>query len=118
MAHLQSCGGHEALDLGRLDKLLAVLGLGVAANDESTHVVGLGQAKQLAQTVGTLGAEAAGLLLIGEASNVLLALLDDDEVDNGHFRRDNAPARGLALALALATGAVARHAWARERVEK
>ena len=107
--NLQAGRGDEALDLRGLGRLLAVL-LNLAANDKLADVISLGEAEQLSDAGGTLRAEAAGLLVVGQTLNVLLALLDDDEVNNGHLGRDDAAAHGLALALARLARAVARHA--------
>eukprot|EP01026_Neomeris_dumetosa_P050952 TRINITY_DN44796_c0_g1_i1.p4 TRINITY_DN44796_c0_g1~~TRINITY_DN44796_c0_g1_i1.p4 ORF type:complete len:147 (-),score=16.50 TRINITY_DN44796_c0_g1_i1:65-505(-) len=53
---LQTQGGDEALDLGGLAVLDAVLARVLAADDELAHVVLLGQVEQLAQPRRPLGA--------------------------------------------------------------
>ena len=45
---------------------------------------------------------------VGEAGDVLVALLDDGEGDDGHVHADDAAVDGLALALTRAAGTVAR----------
>ena len=54
-----------------------------------------------------LGAETLGERLGGEALDVLLALLDDDEGEDGDVVSDDAASDRLALALTGAAGAVA-----------
>ena len=55
-----------------------------------------------------LGAEPLGESLGGQALDVLLALLDDDEREDGNVVADDATADRLALALTGTAGAVAR----------
>ena len=55
-----------------------------------------------------LGAEPLGESLGGQALDVLLALLDDDEREDGDVVSDDATADRLALALTGTAGAVAR----------
>lgn len=73
----------------------------------STYIVFLAEAKEAADLGGTLGSEALGLDGIGEAGDVLLALLDDGEGKDRQVGANDAAADRLALALASATGAVA-----------
>lgn len=72
-----------------------------------TYIVLLGEAEELADLGGALGAETLGVDDVGQAGDLLLALLDDGEGQNGQVHADNAAADGLALALAGAAGAVA-----------
>lgn len=73
----------------------------------ATYVVILGEAEELADLGGALGAEALGVHDVGEAGDVGVALLDDAEGEDGEVLADDAAADGLALALAGAAGAVA-----------
>lgn len=72
-----------------------------------TYIVLLGEAEELADLRGTLGSETLGVDDVGQAGNVLLALLDDSQSKDGQVHADNATTDGLALALAGAAGAVA-----------
>merc|ERR1719152_735786 len=94
-AALQALRGDQPLHLGRL-LLLARL----AAHDKVAHVVLLRQVEDLADVGGALRAEAARLVLVSQARDLLLALLDEDEVHRRDLRRHDAAADALALALA------------------
>ena len=74
---------------------------------DKTYIVILGEAEEAADLGGALGAEALGVDDVGEAGDVLVALLDDGKGQDGHVHADNAAVDGLALALAGAAGAVA-----------
>ena len=78
------------------------------SDDKLTHIIFLLEVEEFADFGSTLGAEAFGEGTVREAGDLLLALLDDDEGEDGNVGADDAPAYGLALALARATGAVAR----------
>lgn len=72
-----------------------------------TYIVILGEAEELADLGGALGAEALGVDDVGQAGDVAVALLDDAEGEDGQVHADDAAADRLALALAGAAGAVA-----------
>lgn len=78
------------------------------SDDKLAHIVLLLEVEESADLGRTLGAEAFGEDTVGEAGNLLLALLDDDEGKDGNVGADDAPTDRLALALALAAGAEAR----------
>jgi len=110
-------GGDEALHLGGLGAgLLALLGES-AAHDELGDVVLLGKVEELADLVGTLGATAALTDDVGEALDLVVALLDDDGEDDGEVRGDDATTDGLAAALTSGLGAVARLAGLEEETD-
>lgn len=73
----------------------------------STYIVILAEAEEAADLGGALGAEALGVDGIGQAGDILLALLDDGESKDGEIGSDDAATDRLALALAGAAGAVA-----------
>jgi hypothetical protein len=87
----------------------------VRGPQEHTYIVILGEAEELADLGGALGAQALGVDNIGQAGDVLLALLDDGEGEDGEVLADDAATDGLALALAGAAGAVARVAVGQEQ---
>eukprot|EP01084_Bolivina_argentea_P195445 335279_1 len=105
---LQASGGDQPLDVGALGHGLALLAGEGALNDKLAHVVLLGQAEQLADVGGTLGPQAAGAggLLVGQARDVVGALLGNHQVQDGQVGAHDAPTHRLALALTLGTGAV------------
>lgn len=88
--------GDDEVAVGRVDR-----------NREHTYIVILGEAEELADLGGALGAEALGVDDVGEAGDVGLALLDDGEGEDGEVHADDAATDGLALALTGAAGAVA-----------
>mmetsp|Transcript_37677 Transcript_37677/g.83909 ORF Transcript_37677/g.83909 Transcript_37677/m.83909 type:complete len:280 (+) Transcript_37677:192-1031(+) len=99
---LQCQRSHQPLDLGGLAVLLAVLLKGAPVGvDVLAHVIILGQVEELADLAGPLGTTHAGLLLIGQAGQLLLTLLDNLEVQNGALRGDDATAHRLAAALTV-----------------
>lgn len=114
---LEALGGDQALDAGSLGVgLLALsLGLNLAADDVLADIVILGEAEETANLGGALGAEALGVDDVGEAGNVVVALLDDGEGKDREVLADDAATDGLALALTGAAGAVARVAVGEEQ---
>ena len=72
-----------------------------------TYIVFLGEAEELADLGGTLGAQALGVNDIGQAGDLLLALLDNGQSKDGQIHADDAAADGLSLALASSSGSVA-----------
>lgn len=82
-----------------------------------TYIVILAEAEEPPNLGGALGAEALGVDGVGEAGNVLLALLDDRESEDGEIAADDAAADGLALALAGAAGSVAGVALGEEEAD-
>merc|ERR1719375_182985 len=98
---LQALLGDEALDLRRL-----LLLSGLSADNVLADVVLLGQVEDLADVRGALRAEAAGLVVIREAGDILLALLRHDELHDREIGRGDATANALALARTLAAGAI------------
>eukprot|EP00968_Pinguiococcus_pyrenoidosus_P025143 scaffold5532_cov263-Pinguiococcus_pyrenoidosus.AAC.7 len=104
---VQALRRDQPLDLGRLVRVLARLGLELATDDKLAHVVLLGQVEELADVVRPLRPEAAGHLVVGEVGDVLRALLDDHQVEHREVAAHDAAAHGLALALAGPALAVA-----------
>jgi hypothetical protein len=106
---LKTLGGDEPLDLGGLGvrRLALALGLDLATDDVLADIVILGEAEEAADLGGALGAEALGVHDVGQAGDVVVALLDDAEGKDGHVVADDTAVDGLALALAGATGSVA-----------
>mmetsp|Transcript_28863 Transcript_28863/g.71984 ORF Transcript_28863/g.71984 Transcript_28863/m.71984 type:complete len:274 (-) Transcript_28863:26-847(-) len=107
-------GGDEPLDLGCLVALAALDG---PADDVRPHVLVLGQRKELADLVGALGTQAAGLVAVGEAGDVVVALLDHGEGEDTDVGSHDAAADGLALELPFAPGAEAGHALLEEQAD-
>lgn len=80
---------------------------GTVCGAGGTYIVLLGEAEELADLRGALGSEALGVDNVGQAGDVLLALLDNSQSEDGQVHADDAATDGLALALAGAAGAVA-----------
>jgi hypothetical protein len=74
---------------------------------EKTHIIFLAEAEEAADLGGTLGAKTLGVDGVGKTGDVLVALLDDAESEDGEVHADNATANRLPLALTSAAGAVA-----------
>jgi hypothetical protein len=72
-----------------------------------TYIVILGEAEEAADLGGALGAKTLGVHDVGQAGDVVVALLDDAEGEDRHVVADDAAVDGLALALAGAAGSVA-----------
>ena len=99
---------HEALDLGGFELgLLALLDGQGPLDDVLANVVELGQVEQLADLGGALGSQTAGNGVVGEAGDLVLALLHDHHGDDGEVAVDNAAANRLALAFTGAALTVA-----------
>ena len=64
--------------------------------------------EELANAGRALGTKSARLDCVGQAGDLVVALLDDDEVENRQLRADNAATNGFALALSSLARAVAR----------
>jgi len=110
-AALEPDGGYEALDFGGLGIWLRsffLLAGDLSSDDKLAYIVLLLEVEESADLGRTLGAETFGEDGVGEAGDLLLALLDDDEGEYRNVGADDAPTDGLALALARAAGAVAR----------
>lgn len=69
------------------------------------------------RSVTHLGSEALGEDLVGKTGDVGLSLLDDDKGKSADVGSDNASTNGLALALSVLAGAVARVALSEEELD-
>jgi hypothetical protein len=114
---LQTLRSDQPLDLGGLGvRLLALtLGLDLSSDDVLADIVILGEAEELANLGGALGAEALGVDNVGQTRDLLVTLLDDGESEDGHLSTDDAAVHRLALTLTGAAGAVARVAIREEK---
>jgi hypothetical protein len=86
----------------------ALVGDDCSATELNTYIVILAEAEEPADLRGALGAKALGLNGVGQAGDILLALLDDGESENREIGADDTATDGLALALTSAARAVAR----------
>lgn len=106
---LQHGRGDQPLDLGGLVPLLLALLEGQRPLDDIlTHVILLGEVKQLPDLGSPLGTEPPRDGVVGKSGNLLLSLLNDSHGDDGEVAVDNAATNRLAPALSLPTLAVAR----------
>jgi len=109
----------EALDLGRLSLglLLTFLQLQRPSNDVLSDVVVLVEVEQLADLSRSFGSQATRDGGVGQAWNISLALLHDDEVENGQVSVDDAPSNAPTMTLSRASGSVARVLGAEEETD-
>ena len=107
--------GRDALRGGILDIRLGVwlrsfllLAGDLPSDDKLAHIVLLLEVEEFADLGRTFGAEAFREDSVGEARDLLLALLDDDKGEDSNVGADDAPTDGLAFTLACAARAEAR----------
>lgn len=93
--------------LGIRLRVLLLRTLDLPPDDILPHIVLLAQIEEFANLRRTLGSETFGKDGVGETGDVGVALLDDDEGEDGDVGADDAAADGLALALTGAAGTVA-----------
>jgi hypothetical protein len=103
-----STGKYRNSRLGVGFGVLLLRALDLSSDDILSHIVLLAQAEELSDLGRALGTESLGEDVVGQPGDLALALLDDDEGEDGNVGTDDAPTDGLALALAVATSAVAR----------
>merc|ERR1719382_467354 len=89
---LQHGRGDQALDPGCL---LLLLALELAANHELAHIVLLLEVEELPNVGSTLRAQAARLVVVSQARDLLRPLLRDDEAEDGEIGPHDAAAHGL-----------------------
>ena len=78
------------------------------SDDIFSNVVLLAQVEEPSDLGRTFGAESLGEDVVGQPRDFTLTLLDNDDGKDSDVWADDAPADGLALALTVATSAVAR----------
>jgi len=106
---LKTLGSNQTLDLGCLGVWLLALALwlNLTTDNEFADIVFLGETEEAADLGGALRTKTLGVDDIGEAGDVVVALLDDGESENGEIHGDDASTDRLALALTGAAGSVA-----------
>jgi len=116
---LHSLGSNESLDLGGLGVWLGALLLGhdFTSDDEFANIVLLGQAEESSDLGGTLRAKSLGVDHIGQARDIVVALLDDRESQDGKVLSDDAATNGLALAFTGSSRSVAGVAVGEEELD-
>jgi hypothetical protein len=115
LAPLRESFIHNSSRAQTIDALL--LGGNLAADDKLADVVLLVEVEEAADLGRTLRSEARGEDLVGEAGDVLLALLDDGEGEDGDVGADDAASDRLPLALTGTALAEARVAVAEEEAD-
>jgi hypothetical protein len=109
-ADLETLRGNETLDLRHLDGGLLV----TATRNLTLHpvlllqLISLVKSKELADASRTLGTKAPRDGGISETRKLALSLLDNNQVQNLDFRRNDAATNALPLPLALPALAIAR----------
>lgn len=116
---LQDDGSDETLDSGRLECGLLALLLcrDFATDDVLADIVILAEIEELSDLAGTLRAKSARNGNVGEAGQLLLAILHNDDRQNCKIGADDAAADRLALALACAARAVARVSLGKQKAD-
>jgi len=109
----------EALDLGsfRLRLLLSFLQLQRPPDDVLSDIVIFVEVEQLADFARPLGSQAARNRRVGQSWNIGVALLHDDEVENGQIRVDDTSSDAPAMTLSRAPGSVAGVHGAEEKAD-
>jgi len=109
----------EALDLGsfRLRLLLSFLQLQRPPDDVLSDIVIFVEVEQLADFARSLGSQAARNRRVGQSWNISVALLHDDEVENGQIRVDDTSSDAPAMTLSRAPGSVAGVHGAEEKAD-
>ena len=87
------------------------------SDNEFSHVVLLCQIEELANLARSLGAETFGVSDVGEAGDIGITLLDDNDGKDGEIRTDNTAADRLAFALSGTAWAVAGVAFGEEKTD-
>jgi len=107
---LKHDGSDETLDLRRLrlGLLLTFLQLQRPSDDVLSDIVVFVEVEQFTDLARSLGTKTTGDGGVGQPWNIGLALLDDDEVENGQVSVDDASSNAPAMTLSRASGSVAR----------
>jgi hypothetical protein len=102
--------GDHTLDLGGLvDSLVSTFDF-AGDNVSGNIILLLVKTESLDDVSATLGAKTVSTVDVGDTFDVLLALLDNSKEDSGNVGADNAATYGLALAVTVTTGNIARTA--------
>lgn len=88
--------------------VLLLRALDLPSNNILCYIVLLAQVEESPDLGRTLGSESLGEDAVGQSRDLGLTLLDDYKREDGDVGTDDAPTDGLALALTVATGTVAR----------
>jgi len=105
-AVLETAGSDQSLDLGSLGGwLLSILG-DLSSHNVLSYIILLAEVKQSEDLGGSLGAQSDGSVLVGQTLNLLIALLNDDQVEDREISANNAAANGFSLALSSLAWAI------------
>jgi len=109
-AALETEGGDKSLNFGSLGVRLGTLLLrgDLSPDDILPHIILLRQVEELPDLRRPLGPEPLGEHVIRQPGDIALALLDDDQRQDGNVGADDTSTDRFALALSGAAGAVAR----------
>lgn len=97
--------------------VLLLRALDLPSHNVLPDIVLLRQVEELPDLGRPLGTETLGKDVLSQPGDLVLALLDDDEREDGDIGTDDAAADGFALALTGAAGTVARVAVAEEEAD-
>ena len=93
-------------------------GMGGAGDKDirrDTYIIILGETEELSDLGGALGTQSLGVNNVGDAGDVVFALLDDGESQNGQVHSNNAATDGFALAFTGAARAEAGMTFGEEK---
>lgn len=91
--------------------------LDLSSDNILSHIVLLAQVEELSDLGCTLGTKSLWKDVVGQTGDLTLALLDNDEREDGDVGADDASADGLALAFTSAANAVTRVAIGKEQTD-
>lgn len=116
---LKALRGNETLDLWSLGVglLIWVLWLNLTADNVLANIILLAQVEELSDLGGSLWSQSLWERDVGQARNIVVSLLDDDQGQNGKIWPNNASTDGLSLALTSAAWSVARVAVGKEETD-
>ena len=106
---------HSRFEVGLRTLLLRARNL--TPDNVLPHIILLVQVEEFANLGRTLRPETLGEDVVGEPRDLVIALLDDNEGEDGDIGADDAATNRLAAALTGATGAVARVAVGKEEAD-
>jgi hypothetical protein len=119
-ATLETLRGDEPLDLGSLGVRLRVLllrALDLPPDHVLPNIIILAQVEEPPDLCRPLGTQSLGQNGVGQPGDVVVALLDDDEGENGDIGANDASTNRFALTLTSAAGAVAGVAFGEEETD-
>jgi hypothetical protein len=95
--------------------LVGIFGLYFPPDDKLSHIIFLCQVEEFADFAGSFGTKTFGVSDIGEAREIIVALLHDDDGKNREIGTDDTSSNRFAFAFTGTTGTIARVALGKEK---